>query len=220
MDTDKFMQFITKPKVMLVGGIAILLILLAGWGIGTYVDVRNTGRSQELALTRQWKTMIANYGQWRLGMADKLTIAREKRDAINKILVDAVTGRYDKPGQEGTVNTQAVFSAIKEAYPDLSGLGIFDEVLKDIQAGRERFAREQAQMADQVRSYNDWCTTGSLLHPTFVRWAGFPSGILEAQIGNKVYHGREALDKMSQVIVGSDTNQIFDSGVDQALPTK
>lgn len=219
MDTDKIMEFLTRPKVMLIGGILIVFILLVGWGIGTYTDVRNKGRNQELALTRQWKTMLVNYGQFRTGFVDKLGIAREKRAAMNKILVDSVTGRYDKPGQNGAVNGQAVVSAIAEAYPDLKGLNIFDELIRDIQAGRERFAKEQAQMQDQVRSYDSWCTTGSFFHPTFVRWAGFPSNLLEAQIGDKVYHGREALDKMSQVIVGADTNQIFDSGVDKALPT-
>jgi hypothetical protein len=211
---SKLEELLRKPKFV-IGGIAVILVLILGIGaINTYTDVRNTGRSQELSMNAQWKNMQTRYGQFRIGMTDKLNIAREKREAISKILTDAVTGRYDKPGAAGTVDGGKVFSVIVEAYPDLKGLNIFDELIRDIQAGREAFAKDQEQMADQVRSYNDWRTTGSFLHPTFVRWAGFPSDVLEARIGEKVYRGQEALDKMSLVFVGADTQKIFDTGVD------
>lgn len=220
MDTDKIMEFIQRPKVIVAGVILFAVIFLTAWGVSTYTEVRNDGNSLELTCTAQWKTMMAHYGQFRLGMSDKLNIAREKREAIGKILTDAVTGRYDKPGQDGTVNGQAVFSAVVEAYPDLKGLNIFDELVKDIQAGREAFAKDQTVMADQVRSYNDWRKGGSWLHPTFVKWAGFPSSNLEVRVGDKVYRGSEALDKMSQPIIGKDAQEIFESGTDKALPTK
>lgn len=220
MDTEKIIQFLQRPKVIITGSITLLVIFFLLWGVSTYTDVRNEGRAQELGLTAQWKTMMSNYGQFRLRVVDELNIAREKRDAIDKILVDSVTGRYDKNGQTGAVDRQAVVSAIAEAYPDLKGLNIYDSVLKDIQAGRERFAKDQEQTADMVRSYNDWRSTGSFLHPTFARWAGFPSPLLEARVGGQVYHGQEALDKMSLVIVGNDTAKIFETGTDQALPSK
>ncbi|GEM_PF-1905401 len=220
MNMDNFLDWIQKPKVA-IALISVLAVLVAtGVVIGTYVSVRNEGRSQELAMNAQWNRMQINYGQFRTGFFDKLAIAREKRDAMDKILVDAVSGRYDKAGQEGTVDSKAVFSAIAEAYPDIKGLNIFDELIKDIQAGRERFAKDQEQMQDRVRSYNDWRTTGSFLHPAFVRWAGFPSSMLEVKVNGKEYHGQAALDIMARPIVGADTNQIFDSGVDQPVTGK
>ena len=220
MDMDKIVELLRKPKVIIAGLIALALIVATVSVLGTYTSVRNEGRSQELALSAHWKSTQARYGQFRIGMQDKLNIAREKREAISKILADAVSGRYDKANQPGVVNGQAVFSAIVEAYPDLKGLDIFDQLIKDIQAGREAFAKDQEQMQDMVRSYNDWRTTGSLLHPTFVGWAGFPSDLLEARVGDKVYRGREALDKMSQVIVGKDTQEIFDTGTDKPVTGK
>jgi hypothetical protein len=75
-------------------------------------------------------------------------------------------------------------------------------------------------MQDMIRTYDGWRTTGSIGHPTLVKWMGFPSQLLEARVGSKVYRGAEALDKMSQVITGADTRQIFNTGVDQALPVK
>lgn len=211
------MDFFQKPKVI-IGGLIALALLVGVFGvIGTYTSVRNDGRTQELALTKQFKDTQVGYGQFRTSIHDQLSIAREKRDAMNKILVDAITGRYDKKGGNNEVDHQAVFSAIAEAYPDLKGLDIFDRIIVQIQAGREAFAKDQEQMQDMIRSYNQWRTTGSFLHPTFVDWAGFPSSSLEARIGDKTYRGQEALDKMSRIIVGSDTSQIFDSGTDTPL---
>lgn len=217
MNTEKILELLKKPKVII--GLIVAAVLLFGTvsTIGTYTSVRNEGRSQELSMTAHWKNTQARYGQFRMGMADKLAIAREKRDAINKILVDAVSGRYDKQGQPGTVDQQAIFSAIVEKYPDLKGLDIFDQLITDIQAGREAFAKDQETMADMVRSYNSWRTTGSFLHPTFVDWAGFPSDVLEARVGDKLYKGQEALDKMSTVIMGQGTGEIFDTGNDKPL---
>ncbi len=217
MNTEKILELLKKPKVII--GLIVAAVLLFGTVsvIGTYTSVRNDGRSQELSMTAHWKNTQSRYGQFRMGMADKLAIAREKRDAINKILVDAVSGRYDKQGQSGTVDQQAVFSAIVEKYPDLKGLDIFDQLITDIQAGREAFAKDQETMADMVRSYNSWRTTGSFLHPTFVDWAGFPSDVLEARVGDKLYKGQDALDKMSTVIMGQGTGEIFDTGNDKPL---
>ncbi|HEY9784812.1 MAG TPA: hypothetical protein V6D17_05370 [Candidatus Obscuribacterales bacterium] len=220
MDMEKIKALLKKPKVIIALVIAGVMLYSGVWTIATYTSIRNEGRAQELAMSAHWKNMQTRYGQFRMGMADKLNIAREKRDAINKIIVDAVSGRYDGANQSGKVNEQAVISAIVEAYPDLKGLDIYDQLIKDIQAGREAFAKDQEHMQDMVRSYNDWRSTGSLLHPTFVEWAGFPSDMLEARVGDRIYRGEAALEKMSNIIVGKDTEQIFDSGNDKPVTTK
>ncbi len=201
----------------IIAGVALFFVVAAV--ISIYTSTRNEGRTQEIALTKQWNDTQARYGQFRLSVADQLKIAQEKADAINKILVDAVTGRYDKNGAGGQVDRQAVISAISEAYPDLKGLDIFDQILTSIQAGRERFAKDQEKLQDMLRSYDTWRTTGAWYHPTVVEWMGFPSEHLQAQVGNQVLTGQAALDKMSIAITGGDTRKIFDSGIDQSLPT-
>lgn len=211
------MDFLKKPSVIIGGLIALVFVMGIIGVINTYTTTRNDGRTYELALTKQWKDTQVQYGQFRTSIYDQLSIAREKRDALDKILVDAVTGRYDKKGAPGSVDNQAVFSAIAEAYPDLKGVDIYDKIIVQIQAGRQAFAKNQEQLQDMIRSYNSWRTTGSFLHPMIVEWCGFPSNTLEAQAGGKVYRGQEALDKMSTVIVGGDTSAIFDSGVDKPL---
>jgi hypothetical protein len=197
-------------------GVIVAVVLGFGiYAVSTYTNLRNEGRRQELALTAEYKAVQVNYGQFRTSFYDQVGIAREKRDAMDKILVDAIGGRYDKPGSP-QIDSGKLFSAIQEAYPDLKGLDIYDKILTFVQQGREKFAQDQQKLQRQIQAYNQWRTTGSFLHPVFAGWL-FPSDSLEARIGDKVYRGQEALDKMSSVIVGADTGEIFDSGVDKPL---
>ena len=202
-------------KLAIFGVLAAFVLGFAFYAISTYTSIRNEGRRQELALTAEYKAVQVNYGQFRTSFYDQIGIAREKRDAMDKILVDAISGRYDKPGSP-QIDSGKLFSAVQEAYPDLKGLDIYDKILTFVQQGREKFAQDQNHLQSMIQSYNEWRTTGSFLHPMFAGWL-FPSNSLEARIGDKVYRGQEALDKMSSVIVGADTGAIFDSGVDKPL---
>ena len=205
-------------KLIVIGVIAAVVLGLVGWGISTYTSIRNDGRNTELSITAKYKAMQSSYGQDRLAFTDMIGIAREKRDAMDKILTDAVSGRYNKPGSP-QVDNGKLFSAITEAYPDLTGLNIFDKVSDFVGQMRSKFAQDQAQIAEMIKNYNSWRTTGSFLHPTFVSWAGFPSDALEMQANGNTYRGKEALEKMSRPIIGSDTGVIFDTGVDQPALT-
>ncbi len=205
-------------KFIVIGVIAALVIGLVSWGIGTYTNIRNEGTRTELSITAKYKAMQASYGQDRLAFTDQIGIAREKRDAMDKILTDAVSGRYNKPGSP-QVDNGKLFSAITEAYPDLAGLNIYDKIADFVTKMRGKFAQDQAQIAEMIKDYNTWRQTGSFLHPTLVGWAGFPSDALEMQANGNVYRGKDALDRMSRPIIGSDTGQIFDTGVDQPAIT-
>lgn len=211
------MEFWKKPRTIVIGLVCIGVVMGLFGLIGKYTSLRNEGRSQEIAISAEFRSTMARYGQFRTAVYDELTIAREKRDALNKILVDATAGRYDRKDKPGTVDRQALVNAIAEAYPDLKGLNIYDKVLTEIQAGRERFSKDQETIQDMVRSYNSWRDTGGTLDPWLIGMMGFPSDRLKVQIGDKTYTGQEALDKISTVIVGADTREIFDSGEDKPL---
>lgn len=218
---DKLGKFFSTPRGIFGGLAAIMAVIVLIGGITTYTGTRNTGRDLEIGLTAQFKQVQIRYGQFRMQIHDELKIAREKRDAIDVIIADAVAGRYNADGKENDVTAGVdrgkLFSAIKEAYPDLEGLKIYDTILDHIQAGRTRFAAEQVQLADQVRRYNTWRETGWLLHPWLVEKLGFPSDNLEVRIGSKHLTGKDALEKMNIVIVGGDTQQVFDTGIDTPI---
>lgn len=220
---EKISNFFAKvPKPWLIGGsitAGVLLLSLVIW-LFIYTSTRNEGRTQEEALSAQWSGMQARYGQNRLTVADQLGIAREKTAAINEILAKSASGRYDKASQPGVVDQKALLSAVAEAYPDLDVLKVWDTVMTNIQATRERFAADQKKMQDMIRSYETWRTTGQFYHPAVVRYCGFPSVQLKARVGDKILTGPEALEKMSIAIVDGDTRHIFDTGVDTGIKTK
>lgn len=202
-------------------GLIVGLIAFAAYAINVYTTVRNEGNNQEITLTAVYKKVQTRYGQWRLGVTDQLGIAREKRDAMDKILTNAIAGRYNKPGSP-QVDNGKFFSAITEAYPDLKGqLDVYDKILAYVAEGRTKFATDQEELQKAVADYNRWRTTGSFLHPFFVNLVGYPSENLEAWSGNTLQAtGKAALQLMSRPIVGSDTQQIFEEGEDKPINTK
>ncbi len=218
---EKLQDYLKKvpTKYWIIGGItlAVILIPTITW-ICIYTSLRNEGRSQEISMSRQFNEMQARYGQSRLSVTEQLGIAREKTKAMDDIIAKATTGRYDTKGKEGVVDKQAVVSAIAEAYPDVNKpLEIYDKILVTIQASRQRFAADQRKMQDMIRSYQTWRTTGAWYEPAVISYLGFPSNHLVAQVGDNKLFGEAALDKMSIVIVGTDTHKVFESGVDTGV---
>lgn len=209
----------SKGTVIAGAVVGVIVVGLIVFG-SVYTSTRNAGREYEIALTKEFKGTQARYGQFRASYADQLGIAKEKMSAVSKLLKDAISGRYDQEGAEGTIDRGKLLFAVKEAYPDLEPADIFDKLLTTVQAGRQRFAKDQETVADMVRSYNTWRTTGAIYHPTVVEWCGFPSSMLEVRIGDQVLQGKDALDKMNTVFIGGDAIEVFDSGVDKALPSK
>ncbi|MBY0359531.1 MAG: hypothetical protein K2W82_16120 [Candidatus Obscuribacterales bacterium] len=205
-------------KLLILGAVLGGLVLAGMYLIGVYTTVRNEGTKIELGVTAEYKGMMAEYGQDRLSFVDQLGIAKGKTKAMVDILDAAIGGRYNKPSSP-EVDSGKLFSAVSEAYPDLSGTNIFDKILEFVQTSRKKFAQRQEKIAGLVKDYDTWRKTGSFLHPTVVKWCGYPSDSLEIKINGNTYRGQVALDKMSTAIVGGDANQIFDSGVDQPLDT-
>lgn len=212
------MKFPIKTVVIL----AILagLIGLGVYAAGVYTSVRNEGRTQEIQLSATYKKVQIKYGQWRLGVTDQLGIAREKRDALDTILTHAIEGRYNKPNSP-QVDNGKFFSAITEAYPDLTGqLDVFDKILEYVKQGREIFAQDQIELQEGVKKFNTWRNTGGLFHPMFAGWL-FPDNNLEARNGNQPpVYGQAALELMSRPIVGAETGKIFEDGEDKPIDTK
>jgi hypothetical protein len=142
---------------------------------------------------------------------------------MNKLLTTAISGRQgagSMAADDGKVDGQKFISAVQEAYPDLGGLKVYDRLLDQVQAMRKAFAADQTKLADQVRGYDQWRTTGSLIHPWLVSELGFPSNRLQIHIGSKVLVGREALDKLSVVIMTGESEDLFRSGQDRQIKLK
>lgn len=205
-------------KRILVGLIAVIAIVafFGATQIDTYVATRNEGRQLELHLTARYKEVMAKYDQDRSAALDSFKIAGAKRDGLDQLLRTAIEGRKFA-GAGGAVDRNAFISAVKEAYPDLKQLGIYDKIADFVVKMRKSFGEQQTQLAADVEKYNSWRTTGSLLHPLFVSLIGFPGSSLEIRIGGVIYRGQDALNKMSTVIMTGESQQIFQQSTDRPL---
>lgn len=195
--------------------LAGLVIIL--WMTSTYVGDRNDGIDQELGIVRQWNSMQARYSQRRLAVVDQLNIGDRKKDALAKLLKTGVGQRSAFTDDDGRLDRQKFISAVHEAYPELTELKIYDHLFEQVKLMRAAFASDQGKLADQVRAYDLWRTTGGLFHPFMVEMIGFPSNMLEIRIGAKVLRGDDALEKLSRAIISQDAADIFESGKDRAL---
>ena len=148
-------------------------------------------------------------------MMISMMISMMKSDKMNKIIADAVKGRYDGKMQPGTGG--ALFSAISEAYPDLSNnLDVYDKIVDYVAAKREAYKQTQNKLLDMLRAYDTYREDG-LIRSVLVRSLGFPSQGLEARIGTSVKRGHEARDQMYLIVLTEDAKQAYETGTDKPL---
>jgi hypothetical protein len=200
----------------IIGAIAVVALIIAVvMGLNGYTTTRNEGNTKELALTAVAKQMMIDYSQDRAAAIDQLGIAHDKAGAFDKILSDVMAGR--NVSGKGTVDRSALISSVREAYPDLKGLDIFDRIMDTVQRMRDKFAVRQTQLAGEVQKFNTWRVTGGLFKPMWVSLCGFPSRQLELRTGTTTLYGQDALDKMSTVIMTADSQKIFRDSTDEQL---
>lgn len=210
------MEFITKHRGLVIGaGVLVIVVLIfVIWPLTALSSTKSQGVDKETQLTAQYQDNQNTLSAYIAGFYEQTGVAKVKADKLNAILLDAVKGRYDGKLAPGTGG--AFFSAITEAYPDLSGLNIYDKIVDYVQAGRANYKNVQTALLDQIRGYDNW-RKGGLIHPMWVRFAGFPSSNLEAKVGDTTVTGSEALRKMKQLVLVGQATAAYQTGTDQIL---
>ncbi|HXK37897.1 MAG TPA: hypothetical protein VJ579_02420 [Candidatus Paceibacterota bacterium] len=195
-----------KLKKWVYGAIAIIALLLSYSCVN---DTYNESVPQETALSALFLSNQNELSSYVSGFYEQAGIANMKSDKMTKFMTDAVTGRYDKEG--GGFDGSAMVSMIKEAYPGTNEFGIYDKILPFVKAGREAFKGKQDYLLDQIRTYNNWRRKG--FARAYILKYFFPTNNLQARIGDKVYYGKEALEKMERIILDSQTKKAYETGV-------
>lgn len=177
----------------------------------TFDKVQKEGVAWENQLNAQYQDNQAELSAYVSGFYEQTGIAKAKSDKLNAILLDAVKGRYD-----GKTSAQpgggSLFSAIVEAYPDLSGLDIYDKIVDYVQSGRRAYKNAQSQLLDMLRGYNEWRQSG-IIKSKVVSISGFPSQRLEARLGpGKVFKGEAALEQMKVIVLDSESRKAYETG--------
>lgn len=205
-------KFVSTPKYIIPAVVVLIGLLFGLIYITSLNSTRNEGIAQENALEAAYSDNQNSLSAYVLTVKEQLQIADRKSDKLDKVLTDAVSGRYDSDLAAATPGEASqLISALTEAYPDLEGLDAYDRILTEISAGREGFANDQSVLLDQIRSYETWLDQG-LWHSYMVRTAGFPSNRLEARIGDQVTYGAEALEQMKRIVLEASAKRDFATG--------
>lgn len=199
------------------GGFFLFIVLVIG-GCGLYANsLRNEGVTQERALSSQYLDNQNFLSGYISGFYEQVGVAQASTDALDRVLTDAVKGRYDgkTSAQPGT---GSLFSAIAEAYPELSAqelLRIWGKIQDYVTSQREGYRNKQSKLLDMLRTYDTWRETGGpgkrlILSLGII--ADFPSNNLEARIGETKLTGEVARDKMYQIVLDSTTLKAYETG--------
>jgi hypothetical protein len=201
----------TGNKVLIGVGATVVVIIIAIMSVFGYVNsIRNEGIAKENSLEQQYQVNQNELSTYVVSIQESLGIADKGSSKLQTILVEAVKGRYDGKMQPGTGG--AMFSAITEAYPDLTATtGAYAKVQDQVTSGRTAYKNQQNKLLDQIRSYETWQEQG-LIQSTVIRSIGFPSNSLEARVGDTVYKGEEALRYMKRLVLTDEAVTSYETG--------
>jgi len=209
-----------KTKKLIIAGVAALLVLILGFSIYGKVNSINTdGVRMETALNAQYKDNQNELSSYILKFNESLGIADRQSNKLNEIITEAVKGRYDndtslQPGTGG-----AMFSAITEAYPDLTAsTESYAKVQDLVVSGRDAYKNKQSKLLDQIRDYQTWQNTG-LIQRQVIENMGFPSKTLKVTDNGVTYTGEDALERMERIVLTDQAVEAYETGTQDPLLT-
>ena len=204
-------------KRLIAAGAALVLILIVAFSwYGRVNGLRNEGVGKESALVAQYSDNQNELSKYTTQIRESLGVADKGSEKLNEILTNAVQGRYDGKMEPGT--SGSMFSAISEAYPDLTATTeSYSKVQDLVVSGRQAYANKQSKLLDMVRDYNTWRETDIVNSWIIKNALGFPSDNLKVTVGDNTFRGVDALDKLSRVIVTQDTVDTYNNGTLEPL---
>jgi hypothetical protein len=193
-------------------------IIFAGLGIYGYINgIRTEGIDYETRLNAQYLDNQNILSEFISGFYEQLGLANLKSEKMDKIITDAVVGRY---GEKGFSSGGAFIAAIKEAYPDTAGLNIYDKIVDYVKAKREGYRATQSKLLDMLRAYDKWRNDGIVQSWIVKNFLGIPSDRLEARIGTKISRGTEARDQMYLIVLAEQATTAYETGKMAPLTVK
>lgn len=204
---------ISLPVILLI--FACVFCSLFGVGALSVYNRINTMRSEviarETALNRQYLVNQTELSTYITSFYEQIGIANLKSDQLDRIISDAIKGRYEGDTTANPGGGQ-MFSAIQEAYPELD-LELYDEILAFVQEKRDAYKDAQNALLTMLADYDQFRKQdiiGSLILRNII---GVPTDALEARIGSQVWHGQAALDHMYLIVLDSKTIEAYETGV-------
>jgi hypothetical protein len=182
-------------------------------------SVTSAGNQQEATLNSWYNQAVTALHNCTIKTARAAKVIGTQTEAVDKVLKDAVAGRYGTQGNN--LDQGKMFSALKEAYPDgaLAGLNkSFQDVLAVMLGCQDDFTSSQNQVQKRIATFDAW-RTGSWRARSF-GGGKFPNNNLRVNIaGVPQVSGQAAFDLMSRPIIDSDTSSAVNNGVDNSGKT-
>ncbi|MFN8554656.1 MAG: hypothetical protein U0103_24560 [Candidatus Obscuribacterales bacterium] len=182
---------------------AVALVLAAGvWAFLTYQGVMNEGLRQEKQIVSLNNSNTIELNQYVASLKEQVGIANVKSAALDKVLKDALSARYN-PTQMADPNAKGSFySAMHEAYPNID-LSLYDKILDFVKAKREGYAVLQKQMQKLLEEFDVW--RGSF--PNSIFTGNLPDHWLKVQDNDgNMLEGQKALDYLNTISQPNGSN--------------
>lgn len=208
-----------KKKYIKFGAIGaglLLVFILALSAYGTINSARSGAISRENDIVAQYQDNKNELSKNILVINETLGIADRQSEVLNEILTAAVQGRYDGALEPGTGGS--MFSAIAEAYPDLTATTeTYAKVQDAVISQRQSFKNQQSKLIDMIKNYKKWTTSDLFRSWVLDTFVGTPTDLMEIEHEGKTLRGKAALDQASQIITTSQTEAIYGSGTQEPI---
>lgn len=171
---------------------ALLVGLFALVGIVAYVSNANYGNKAEKELVAKLEDNKNILGQYTLKIQEMAQIPEMYKNDLREIVQASFEGRYGEKG------SQATWQWIQEQNPNLDP-ALYNRIQQTMEAGRNEFKTAQTELLDKKRAYET--NLGYLWKGFWLGLAGYP---------------KIDLTKI-RIVVASDTQEKFDTGVDHGI---
>lgn len=211
------MDFVKKNKPLIIGAavVATLIIVVISF-ISSVNNTRNTLIQKEQSLVAQYQSNQNELSTYILQFKESMGVADAGSEKLNKILTDAISGRYDNNMQPGTGGS--MFSAITEAYPDLTATTASYAKVQDlVVSGRNQYRNAQNLLLDKVRDYETWTKSGFVNSFIIKNVLNAPTSDMKVTVGANTFRGQDALDKMSQLVLIQEAINSYETGTTEPL---
>lgn len=170
-----------------------LIILPIGGFIGAYVSNSNTSTRYETNIEKFHKDSQNTLSAYTNKIRDMAQIPDMYKSDLKEIVNATFQGRYGADG------SKAVFQFIKESNLNLDPK-MYTNIQVAMEAGRNEFKLSQTKKLDVCGGYEN--QLNYVFSGFMSRLAGFP---------------RKDIDKMCAVVLDSETNAAFESGVTSTI---
>lgn len=196
---------------LIVLGVLVVIGLGSIFSFYSYTNsLRNQMIAYETQLTAQYLSNQNYLSEFISGFYESIGVANLKSDKMDKILTDAVKGRY---GEKGFSAQGGFFSAVKEAYPDIANsMAVYDKIVDYVQSRRAGYRDIQDKLLDMLAVYKRWKESGWVQSFIIANLLKAPSDNLQARIGTDVLSGQKALDKMYQIVLTEQAANAYQTG--------